>query len=67
MLHHKQDKAIKRFHVRNIVETAALRDIQEASVIDGTRYPPFYLISCHRSVSPLQLSLHLSLSLCLVC
>jgi small subunit ribosomal protein S26e len=42
---------VKRFIVRNMVETAAVRDIQEASAIEDYRLPKMYLkmqycISC---------------------
>jgi hypothetical protein len=37
-----QDKAIKRFLVRNIVEQAAVRDVQEACVHDGTTLVNYY-------------------------
>ena len=32
-----KDKAVKRFVVRNIVDTSAIRDLQDVSVIDGAR------------------------------
>ena len=37
-----QDKAVKRFVVRNIVEQAAVRDVQEACVYDGMYYSSMF-------------------------
>jgi ribosomal protein S26 len=31
-----QDKAIKRYSVRNVVELAAIRDLKEACLFEGT-------------------------------
>ncbi|CAL8464306.1 g3841 [Coccomyxa elongata] len=37
-----KDKAVKRFIVRNIVDASAIRDIQDASLIEGYALPKIY-------------------------
>lgn len=38
-----KDKAIKRFQVRNIVDSSSLRDIREASVYEVFTVPKMYM------------------------
>jgi ribosomal protein S26 len=48
-----QDKAIKRFIVRNIVDASAIRDIQDSCVYDGYALPKIYRkVRSARGVAP---------------
>jgi len=40
---HEEGRAVKRFIVRNIVESAAIRDIQDASVYTDYHLPKIYV------------------------
>ena len=53
----KKDKAVKRFIVKNMVDTSSLRDIKEACIVDNYQVPKmyhkqYYCVGCaiHRRV-----------------
>ncbi|KAI5180151.1 small subunit ribosomal protein S26e [Nematocida sp. AWRm80] len=37
-----KDKAIKRFHIRNVIDNASFDDIKQASVYEDFEVPKFY-------------------------
>jgi ribosomal protein S26 len=41
-----QDKAIKRYWVKNVVEPAAMRDLKEACLFEGMVSLPFSFQGC---------------------
>eukprot|EP00918_Siedleckia_nematoides_P105117 GHVU01229549.1.p2 GENE.GHVU01229549.1~~GHVU01229549.1.p2 ORF type:complete len:129 (+),score=11.52 GHVU01229549.1:690-1076(+) len=44
-----KDKAVKRFNVRNIIDSSSNRDIREACAYDSTQYsiPKHYIKQCY--------------------
>eukprot|EP01038_Epipyxis_sp_PR26KG_P007043 gene7043-9618_t len=38
-----KDKAVKRFHVRNMVDASALKDLKDASAYDSYQLPKLYI------------------------
>lgn len=63
-----KDKAIKRFTVRNMVESAAVRDISEASVYPGIYFYSFHPIMwLNRNVEYVIPKLYIKIAYCVSC